>query len=118
MSHFSTLSVRIMDKIRAKRIADSLGWRAEIVALYVNPYTSRENVENATVYRDRQGHVKLVIDSEGSAVVDPYYMGREYMRFFQEYGLTGIQEAAYEEGGCVTDVVPQTDGDILVYVEF
>jgi hypothetical protein len=117
MSHLSKCETKLTNKRRVNSLAKQRGWTIEEVDNYTNPY-SREVVKKATVLRDKFG-VKMALNQQGEVFVDPYYMGKDYEEFMQDYATGHIKSAAFADGGVVTSQrVDQKTGDVLLEVEY
>jgi len=114
MSHFTRLKTQLNDKMLVQRLAEKRGWTFETVETYTNPYTHNDVIHNATLLRDKDGKIKLAIDSEGNPVADSYYMGYEYETFIQEYAKEFLLSNL---AGCfVQDEKTLENGDIVLHV--
>lgn len=104
MSHFTKLSLKIKDRRAIDIAVRKMGWRLERMEKYYNPYTSREFVGSAEVFKDGYGKVKMVVNSlTGEITVDPYYMGRQYEQFCVEYDKAVIETSAMDAGGWISN---------------
>jgi hypothetical protein len=115
MSHLTKLRLKLTNQSLIGRVAQQMGWSVTHVEEYRSPYDSsysNQRVANATVLKDKNGNVKLVIDAMGTPTVDPYFMGREHEKFFQKYAVEGIRESASLEGGWISEEA--TEGQDLV----
>lgn len=115
MSHFSKLEIKMKRKDVLRKLASKFGWTQQDNITHVNGW-SRETVANATVFFDNYGTAKLVLDAAGTPVVDPYYMGREYEKFLQEYAADLIMDQARSEGAVTNQLGFDKQGNMLLEV--
>lgn len=119
MSHLTHVSIKFSSKSIMQKTANKMNWTLEGPMTFTNPY-SEEKVENATIFKDSAGRVRMIVNGFGQPVVDsgPGGMGKEYEKFCQEYAAAYIKQTAGMDGATCVERGVDAKGNRLIEVTF
>jgi hypothetical protein len=96
MSHLTEVEVKLTDRMILSETCEALGFTMQHQDAWAGQYSQK--AENCEVIKDASGKVCLVVDQNGTPMMDPYYMGNNGSQVIQNYVKNVLRQQASMSG--------------------